>query len=776
MVIASGWKGGFRHLWAYSFQGEYSDIVEHCASLLQRHTPMLNSLVTPRLQKKFINDIATTSLVVGDQTSLLSIAAYLLLCKYNDYPLDEIFRVNGFSPEYEKQIGKSAAASVADTKHLLGLIVGDSTEGGWQIEFLQIHFLTSSDIAIAELLDGPLAEAIAANDGEKLLALTSLFGFSDAFKRLVAKLQPLTAFLPTMHIAHAKNGGEWIADMLEALNVAKLPIMNAEHPATPEFYDAVRYCISLGLDSSLLKPRGDKLEKFVFEGLDAPYDPETIDELRESLSELDMYSYALDLACEPHTLDNAECFMHLLPDMDEFKVIRPINFSLTKDGLHSANRQMASCEAQTFDVTPLPPSTVSSALVWAYGRRKLATGISGGLGVAEVAVLITACGNDSENESAVLGLALAEKIDAATFAAVQSLLAVADTPIVRTVAAIVFIRHGAAASFAQIDNLDAIFKSELFQALGYATLTSKMLLAIFDTEEGRAEIAPYLGDLIKHDKISHLEHGWVIRNFSALMDSVVDSSFTDEDLLHWLNGWDARLEPVGKKVIEADQILVDMVFQLDAAVLPVFKNSALTHMTSEERTEVEWSVVIQQASPQHASVLRYIAAQKFPMGNVAHITAAIIQLFSDIGSATAGVVLNTPQLAMIDILLEILDAQQKSTIGIRLRPLLFDESVEPRNLAKVLGRYGKLIPDLQPSNSGDIGRIVLFLQFAYDHPAIGDDLVSFFDSRAEQIASFKYSKPLREAMGGAVKQLSERAPELYKRFAETRGFIGLFKK
>lgn len=775
-VIASGWKGGFRHLWMYSFQGEYLDVVEHCASLLQRHTPMLNSLVTPRLQKKFINDIATTSLVVGDQTSLLSIAAYLLLCKYNDYPLDEIFRVNGFSLEYEQQIGKSAAASVADTKRLLASIVGEGTEDGWQIEFLQIHFLTSSDIAIAELLDGPLAEAIAANDSEKFIALTSLFGFGDAFRRLVAKRQPLTAFLPTIHIAHAKSGGEWIANVLSALNVAKLPIANDEHPSTPAFYDAAKYCIRLGLDSSLLKPFGNKLEKFVFEGLDSPFDAEKINELRESLSELDMYLNALDLACEPHALDNAECFMHLLPVMSEFQVIRPINFSLTKAGLHSANRQMASCEAQTFDVTPLPLSTVPSALVWAYGRRKLGTGIFGGLSTAEVAILITACGNDSENVSAVLGLALAEKIDAATVAAVQSLLAVADTPFVRAVAAIVLIRHGAAASFAQIEDLEETLKSELFQALGYATLTSKLLLAIFDTEEGGAEIVPYLADMIKNDKISHLEHGWVIRNFSALMDSVVDSEFAAEDLLHWLNGWDVRLEPAGKKVVEADLKFVDMVFQPNAVIFPVFKNTALTHMNSVERTEEEWSAVLQQASPQHVSILRYIAAQKIPMDNSANITGAIIKLFNDVGSATTGVVLNNPQLAIIDVLMETLDAQQKSTIGIRLRPLLFDESVEPKNLAKILARYGKLIPDLQPSNSGDIGRIVLFLQFAYDHPAIANDLVAFFNSRAEQIANFKYSKPLRDAMGGAVKQLSERAPDLYKRFAETRGFIGFFKR
>lgn len=775
-VIASGWKGGFRELWVHSFQGEYSDVVEYSASLLQRHTPMLNGLVTPRLQKKFINDIATTSLVVGDQISLLSIAAYLLLCKYNDYPLDEIFRVNGLSAEYEQQIGKVSSANVEETKRLLSSFVGDSTEDGWQIEFLQIHFLTSSDIAIAELLDSPLAEAFLANDGEKLASLTQLFGFIDAFKRLVAKLPPLTALLPTLHTAHAKDGGEWVKDILKALNVAKLPNSSAEHPTSSKFYDAVKYCIEFGLDVSILIPLRNKLEEFVFEGLNLEYDAETIDEIRESLSELDMYYYALGMTCEKHSLNYAECFMHLLPDMDKLNVIRSSDFSLSNDALQNANRQLAASDAHTFDLTPLPQSTLSSALIWAYGGRKLAMGISGGLDATETALMIAVCSNDAENENAALGLALAEKIDTATLAAANNLLSTLNTPFVRAVAGVVLIRYGAAATFAQLGDLDEIYKDELFQALGYAALNSKMLFAIFDSEEGRAKISPYISDLIKRDKISHLEHGWVIRNFGTLANIVTDTAFDAKKLIKWLSAWDIRFEPVGKKIVEVDQGLVEMVFTTDADTLTVLKKSAIAHMVSGERTETEWSLLIQQASPQHLSVLRYIAENNIPVDNLANVTGAIIQLFGDIAFGKNGDVLNSPQITMINTLLEILGAQQKSTIGFRLRPLVFDESVSPKNLAKVLGHYGMLIPDLQPSNSGDIGRIVIFLQYAYDHPGAADGLIDFFDSRAEQIASVKYSKPLRDAMGGAVKQLSGRAPELYKQFAGTRGFIGLFKK
>lgn len=106
-VITSGWKDGFRQLWNHSFPNVDGNVIEQCAQLLQRHSPMANNLVTPRLQKKFINDIATTALVVGEEISLLAIASHLLLCKYSDLSLVEILRTDGFSETYQKEMVRS---------------------------------------------------------------------------------------------------------------------------------------------------------------------------------------------------------------------------------------------------------------------------------------------------------------------------------------------------------------------------------------------------------------------------------------------------------------------------------------------------------------------------------------------------------------------------------------------------------------------------------------------------------------------------------------------
>lgn len=81
-----------------------------------------------------------------------------------------------------------------------------------------------------------------------------------------------------------------------------------------------------------------------------------------------------------------------------------------------------------------------------------------------------------------------------------------------------------------------------------------------------------------------------------------------------------------------------------------------------------------------------------------------------------------------------------------------------------------MISDLQPSTPHEVGRIVLFLDHLSRYPETTQALAAFFDTRAEQIATYKYSKELKVAMGAAVAKLVDTTPELYRRFTKTRGF------
>lgn len=152
------------------------------------------------------------------------------------------------------------------------------------------------------------------------------------------------------------------------------------------------------------------------------------------------------------------------------------------------------------------------------------------------------------------------------------------------------------------------------------------------------------------------------------------------------------------------------------------------------------------------------------------VSDALIDVLTSLANGTLTSPWGAAQYALMDSLLKLLDAQQRDVIGIRLRSMLFSESVEPDNFAIPLSKYGHLIPDIQPSNPQEVQRIVLFLAYLSRKPESLPALAKFFDAKAEQIAAFKYSSELRSTMGEAVAKLSEITPALYKKFSQTKGF------
>lgn len=226
-IITAGWKDGFYSLWESTYPESDRDVAEKCALLLQRHSPMASKLVTPRLQKRFINDIATTSLTLGDDINLVSIAAHLLLCKYNDHPLQEVIRTGGFSDAYKAANEDLDDKDVLATQHLLGAVVGSGIEGGWQIQFLQIHFLTTSDIAIAELIDEPLSLSVQEQDGERFASLVSVFGFRDALKRYVSNGGYHADLIKTIDLAAQSLDEQQLSLVTSIINTEPQPLLGS---------------------------------------------------------------------------------------------------------------------------------------------------------------------------------------------------------------------------------------------------------------------------------------------------------------------------------------------------------------------------------------------------------------------------------------------------------------------------------------------------------------------------------------------------------------------
>lgn len=777
-VITSGWKDGFRQLWNHTFPDDGGSIVEQSAQLLQRHSPMANNLVTPRLQKKFINDIATTALVVGEEISLLAIAGHLLLCKYAELSLVEILRTDGFSATYVEEIEKAQKVQIElakDTKALLSTTLGDSMESGWQIQFLQIHYLTSGDIAIAELLDSPLAEAFANNDHEDLARLTSLFGFSDAMKRLIAKRPVLASLLPTISQAHQADHGEWIAPLLDLFNTAQLELFSESHTGSEEFYEAVRYCKAHGLAGRLLTGHGDRLKSNLMKMLNSSFDQEQLETAWKLMEEYDLYLQAQGLEFEEVVVKRAEHLMHLLPDMAHLRVIKAQAFSFASSGLPEAHLQLVSCPDHPLDRVPLPSEAVVPALEWLYADHNFGGGVSGGISATDAAVLAKFVGAAGEVESAVVGLALATNVDQVIATTITTLLANNASPLIKAVAAITYIRQADAEALAKLQDLDGIIESDVFRALANATLKTGALFELLLNEEVGDSISCFLAHLIKERRIGTLNHSWVVANFSVLTKAIEPFGVPVRDVATWLTPWDEYVKKNCQDILNADCQLISVIMESDETVLPKARLGIVEQITSAERTRDEWVQIISTGAKQHLVVIDAIVRKHISIPTIAAVIDALINVLSSLANGSMTSPWGAKQYAIVDTLLKALDTQQRDVVGIRLRSLLFAESVEPDDFVAPLAKYGHLIPDVQPSNPQEVQRIVLFLAYLSRDPEGLPALAKFFDAKAEQIAAFKYSPELRSTMGEAVAKLSTVTPALYKKFSETRGFKRLIQ-
>ncbi|QYX50465.1 KAP family NTPase [Pseudomonas sp. S07E 245] len=774
-VITSGWKDGFRQLWNHSFPDGDGNVIEQCAQLLQRHSPMANNLVTPRLQKKFINDIATTALVVGEDISLLAIASHLLLCKYADFSLVEMLRTGGLSETYQKEIGQEQAGLVKETRALLGATLGASMETGWQIQFLQIHYLTTGDIAIAELLDTPLAAAFAQEDSDALGELTSLFGFSDAMKRLLSQRPSLASLLPTISQAHQAREGDWIGPLLALLNSAQLELFEESKTGAEKFYEAVRYCRGHGLKGQLLSAHGGHLKTSLLKILNAAFDPDQLTPAWELMQEYDHYLQAQGLEFEAVVVKRCEYVMHLLPDIALLKVIKASGFTFADAGLPEAHVQLASCADHPMGVAVLPTDCVVPALEWLYGARKFGGVMTGGISASDVASLAKFTGAAGEVESAVLGLGLAANVDPVIGNAITTLLANNASPLIKAVAAVTYIRQVDPDSLAELDDLDGVFESSVFRALANASLTTSALFQLVADSKVGESVAAYLAYLIREERIARLNCSWVTTNFSVITQALAKVGLSEAEIALWLIDWDDPIAEASKDALKADVRLINVVMEADENVLPKTREGLLKQLTSKERTCDEWVQTISAGAKQHQAILNGIVSNQEPIQSIAAVGDALVNVLNSLASGTVTSPWGAPQYAMMDSLLSLLDAQQRNVIGIRLRKMLFAESVEPDDFAIPLSKYGHLIPDVQPSNPQEVQRIVLFLAYLSRNPDSLPALAKFFDAKAEQIAAFKYSTELRSTMGEAVAKLSDITPALYKKFAQTKGFIRLIQ-
>lgn len=615
-----------------------------------------------------------------------------------------------------------------------------------------------------------MAEAFANEDHDALGELISLFGFFDAMRRLLSQRPSLASLLPTISAAHQAREGDWIEPLLKLINSAQLELFGESKAGSEEFYEAVRYCRGHGLKGQLLSGHGGQLKTSLLKILNAAFDPEQLKPAWNFMQEYDHYLQALGLEFEAVVVKRSEYVMHLLPDIAHLKVIKASGFTFANVGLPDAHAQLVSCADHQMGVAVLPIDCVVPALEWLYGERKFGGGITSGISAGDAAILAKFTGTAGEVNSAVLGLGLAANVDQVIGTAITTLLAKNASPLIKAVAAVTYIRQADADSLAKLDDLDGVFKSSVFRALANASLTTAALFQLVDDPQVGESVATYLAYLIQERRIGALSCDRVTTKFSVISQALSKVGLGEADLAVWLTAWDVHIAEASKNALKADVRLISVVMEADENVLPKTRAGLLKQLTSEELTRDEWVQIISAGAEQHQAILKGIVSNEEPMQSIAALGDALIDVLNSLANGAVTSPWGAAQYAMMDSLLKLLDTQQRDVIGIRLRTMLFAESVEPDDLAIPLSKYGHLIPDVQPSNPQEVQRIVLFLAYLSRNPDSLPALAKLFDAKAGQIAAFKYSAELRNTMGEAVAKLSEITPALYKKFAQTKGF------
>ncbi|WP_226501019.1 P-loop NTPase fold protein [Pseudomonas sp. MWU16-30322] len=773
-IIAAGWKDGFYRLWESTFTEAGREIAERCALLLQRHSPMASKLVTPRLQKRFINDIATTSLTLGSDIRLVSIAAHLLLCKYNDHPLQEVIRAGGFSPEYKKTNDDLDDKDVVATQQLLESVVGADIDTGWQIQFLQIHFLTTSDIAIAEMIDDPLSLAVQEQDGERFASLVSAFGFRDALKRYLEK-DGYRADLIRI-IAHAAKllDEDKLGLVMSIINSESLAFSGETGEDIEGFYDALKTCRLAGLRTDGFTRLPKNLDSTIRKAVNEAVAAEELSTQLTKLAEYDRCLDALGLDFAKMTANNAAYFIHVVAESDSLKVITPEHFTFSKQGNISILQHLVSGSD-----TPAPILAVSEEqreflLGFAYSSKLSGHDPIATLSEVELAAISQTLVSDPTSNGALFALALHRDVNDSIITSLVAQSFEGRTVSQNAAVAAILLSAKKYSELAKIEDLDTVVASDVFKLFFRASGTSEPLFSGFEQDEVAEAIAKIFAWAITDNAIWKLQHTYVSKNFAAVASTLEPHGVDGNLLFTWLNDWQRHMSVTFESVEAMDAEFVRRVSVSDNELYVVPKSTALEYYGSQERSEKEWAVIMRSASPNHAILINVLKAKDgFSLAPTAR--TAIVGIMKQQVSVPSFKI-DQNGVENIRTVISTFDQSQKNLVGTEIRTLIYSDGSISSQVAWVLERFGDLIVDIQPSSTLEVGKLMGIL----DHLSEGSEeslpVLKYLDGRASQISAYSYSQELRKAMAIAVAKLSKTAPKLFQSFAKKNGFKGLIKE
>lgn len=780
-IITSGWKDAFRKLWTESFGDSKLAEADVCSVILQRHSPMAGGLVTPRLQKRFINDIATTLLVTADNPSVVCVAAYLAICKYNgvaietmlkdpDAPKSEAAIASG--TEAEHAAAQAVESNIDKTKRTLKALLGKDMKTGWPIQILQIHFQTSSDIAIAELIDQPLEDAIDSQDGKRLASLIPYFGFKDSFIRYLEGARSANSLFKTLYQA-SKIDGVTLVDLLPHVS-AKFLTGDQLKTETPEsgYFESIKGLIALGLSKEIFKGALAAAKTAFEEMSEEAYDLDSIEGYQETISRYDSYLDSMDEPFEPLVVGSAEILFHMVVPDPDLKRIDAAKIRLDADGLTDAVLQLASNEHENFERIPLDEADWLPCFQAHFGNARMTSNPrSYFLEEDQISAITKAIALNPAEHRVWFASAAFKTFSSGTHQLIQQYLPTVQSDRIKVSIAAVYMRLNTGGPLSQIPGIETAFEAEkvYLDTLVRATIASSNLFKLTLEAESCHLVAPILAGLIKDKAIARVASDYLYESYSGIADALDEQGLPDAELLEWFTSFDLKSEEL-PALTDVDALFLNHILEGSNSKLLELRAAVLERSFGASIDAAEWARLIGAASVNERTALKYMIDNRLDFSGEGQAHQAVSNLLT---SAVKQTPFTKPPAAAIQnskTLLKLFDKDTQAIIGTVLRPFVYDQKIAVEASIFILGEYGELLPGITPRTPEEEERLLQILLHMNSDPDRTAAAASFVDSRALQFADWKISKEHKDTYASVVSKLKAQLPRIHSNLSEQHGY------
>jgi hypothetical protein len=772
-IIASGWKGAFKELWRETFAGQYMDELVVCANMLDRHNPVGGGAITPRIQKRYINDLVTTLLVTPGQPSIIVVAAYICMCKYN-----------GLSVEvFLKKQASEVEDAISRTKSLLTSRFGMNVTDGWPVQVLQVHFQTSPNIALAELIDQPLLSSVENLDGKRMATISGYFGFDDAFRRLIDSDVNVAQVFKVLHKAFlGGSDGESLLSVVSIINdkLRREGFLIKEGAFGSEYFDAIEYMLNKGLDRSIFSKRLAKLYDDIKSFINKPYAVGEVDLRNEVLLEYDGYLAVVGGGKPPFVVELGEVFLHHIAG-GSWKALKYSDFDLTKVGMTDSIRQLCATESLSFEKTITPDSNflmmfeaLSTSVKFGAGKYSVK---EFGFTKAELVQVTSLIGSNPKDERLWLMVALSSSVDESTYATVTNYLTAESSSFVKLCASIICIRSKRFKELLLIPDVKAVFAEEVgaFDVLAKFTIDFGDLLSVLEHSGDGEFVSPYICSLISNRQVGAINVKDVLLRFGLVCDALESEGVGFNVALQWFESWAPHMMalaiPVSNLHPKLVGLMVDEKYSGDISL----SMNLQSFYCAEDRSAEEWVGFLELESGNVDLLLK-----KFKQSNVTlqysaaarDAALSLMQSAVDKGEELSSDLGLVRRLQCLSLLL-----RKNVLVGYSsaLRALVLSP-IAPSISSQIMASFGSSIQVFKPSNLQEQEQFIKILEFASIDPSNNEKVLGFIDGQSKYLSELELEDGYLVSFMGLLDGLRQYLPHLYEACQKKQGLLSKVRR